>query len=158
MKKQTKAIPEGFHTLTPHLVVKGASEAIEFYRKAFGAREIGRMTGPDGKTIMHADLVIGDSHLFLIDAGLGCPGAQAEGEFKASIHLYTEDVDALFNQAVAAGAQVRMPVADMFWGDRYGAVTDPFGQQWSFAAHKEDLTPEEISKRAEAAFSNRANA
>ncbi|MBO0798257.1 MAG: VOC family protein [Blastocatellia bacterium] len=157
MKNQTKAIPEGFHSLTPQLVVKGASEAIEFYSKVFGAREIGRLTAPDGKTIIHADLVIGDSHLFLVDENTGCQ-AQTFGASPVTIHIYTEDVDGLFNKAVAAGAQVRMPVSDMFWGDRYGAVTDPFGHQWSLAAHKEDLTPEEIHKRAEIAFSNRANA
>jgi PhnB protein len=157
--EQTKAIPNGFHTITPHLVVKGANRAIEFYKKAFGAREVGRLTGPDGKSIIHADLVIGDSHLFLVDEnpGICCVGPQAEGSTSVTIHLYTENADALFNQAVSAGAQVRMPVADMFWGDRYGAVVDPFGHQWSFATHKEDVTPEEINKRMQNAFANHAN-
>ncbi|MBO0723142.1 MAG: VOC family protein, partial [Blastocatellia bacterium] len=107
MKNQTKAIPEGFHSLTPQLVVKGASEAIEFYSKVFGAREITRLTAPDGKTIIHADVVIGDSHLFLVDENIGCPaGAQTFGASPVTIHIYTEDVDGLFNKAVAAGAQV----------------------------------------------------
>jgi PhnB protein len=158
MKNQRKAIPDGYHTITPHLVVKGANQAIEFYRKAFGARETSRITGPDGQSVLHAELVIGDSRLFLADEvpGMGCLGPQSTGGSPVTIHLHTEDVDALFNQAVAAGAQVRMPLADMFWGDRYGVVADPFGHQWSFASHKEDLTPEEISKRAEIAFKNSA--
>lgn len=156
MKNQTRAIPEGYHTITPHLVVRGASQAIEFYQKAFGAREAKRITGPDGKSVLHAELVIGDSRLFLADevSDMGCLGPQTIGGSPVTIHLYAEDVDTLFNQAVAAGAQVKMPLADMFWGDRYGVVADPFGHQWSFATHKEDLTPEEISNRAKSAFNN----
>ena len=155
MTNRVKAIPTGFHTLTPHLVVKGASRAIDFYKKAFGAQEIGRMPGPDGNTIMHADLKIGDSHVFLVDEmpQMGCRGPESIGATPVTIHMYVEDVDAAFGKAVAAGAKVRMPVADMFWGDRYGILTDPFGHSWSLATHKEDLTPEEIGKRAQGACS-----
>jgi PhnB protein len=154
MTTRTKAIPEGFHTLTPHLIVKGASQAIEFYKKAFGAEEIVRMPWPDGQSVMHAELKIGDSRLFLADEfpKMGSLGPQGTAGTPIGIHVYVEDVDAAFNSAVAAGAQVRMPVADMFWGDRYGIVVDPFGHRWSFATHKEDLTPEEIGKRAQTAF------
>lgn len=159
MTTRINAVPEGFHTLTPHLVVKGASEAIEFYKKAFGAEEITRMPGPDGKSLMHAAIKIGDSPLFLVDEfpQMGSKGPQSIGGTPVTIHIYVEDVDTVFNQAVAAGAQVRMPLADMFWGDRYGLVTDPFGHSWSLAAHKEDLTPEEINKRAQAAFAECAS-
>jgi len=155
MKNRIKAVPDGYHTLTPHLVVKGASQAIAFYKKAFGAEEISRVPGPDGKSLMHAEVKIGDSRLFLVDEfpEMGCRGPQSIGGTPVTIHVYVEDVDAAFNKAVAAGAQVRMPLEDMFWGDRYGKVVDPFGHEWSLATHKEDLTPEEISKRAQAAFS-----
>jgi len=155
MTNRVKPIPSGFHTLTPHLVVKGASRAIDFYKKAFGAQEIGRLTGPDGKSIMHANLKIGDSHVFLVDEmpQMGCRGPESIGATPVTIHMYVEDVDATFGKAVAAGAQVRMPVADMFWGDRYGILTDPFGHSWSLATHKEDLSPEEIGKRAQSACS-----
>ena len=154
-KNRIKAVPDGYHTLTPHLVVKGASQAIEFYKKAFGAEEISRMPGPDGKSIMHAEVQIGDSRLFLVDEfpEMGCRGPLGIGGTPVTIHIYVEDVDAVFNKAVTAGAQVRMPLEDAFWGDRYGKVVDPFGHEWSLATHKEDLTPEEIRKGAEAAFS-----
>src|SRR5262249_40035896 len=150
VSNRVKPIPSGFHTLTPHLVVKGASRAIEFYKKAFGAQEIGRMAGPDGKSILHADLKHGDSHLFLVDemSEMGCRGPENSGGPPVTIHIYVEDVDAAFGKAVAAGATVRMPLADMFWGDRYGMLTDPFGHSWSLASHKVDLTPEEIRKGA----------
>ena len=155
MKNLTKAIPDGFHTLTPHLVVKGASKAIDFYKKAFGAQEIKRMPGPDGKSILHADLKIGDSHVFLVDEfpDMNARGPETVGGSPVSIHIYVEDADAAFERAVAAGAEVKMPLADQFWGDRYGVLTDPFGHVWSIATHKEDLTPEQIGKRAQAAFS-----
>jgi uncharacterized glyoxalase superfamily protein PhnB len=155
MTNRIKAVPEGYHTLTPHLVVKGAGQAIEFYKKAFGAEEITRMPGPDGKSIMHAEIKIGDSRLFLVDEfpEMGAQGPLGIGGTPVTIHVYVEDVDTVFNRAVAAGAQVRMPLADAFWGDRYGQVTDPFGHRWSLATRKEDLTPEEISQRAQAAFS-----
>jgi PhnB protein len=154
MNARVEPIPSGFHTLTPHLVVKGASQAIEFYKKAFGAEEIGRAPGPDGKSLMHAELKIGDSRLMLVDEfpEMDCRGPQSIGGTPVTIHMYVKDADAAFSRAVAAGAQVRMPLEDMFWGDRYGVLTDPFGHAWSIATHKEDVTPEEIAKRAQAAF------
>jgi PhnB protein len=154
-----KAVPDGYHTLTPHLVVKGASQAIEFYKKAFGAEEIGRMPGPDGKSLMHAELTIGDSRLMLVDEfpEMDCRGPQTIGGTPVTIHMYVEDVDAAFSKAVAAGAQVRMPLADMFWGDRYGVLADPFGHAWSLATHKEDLTPEASAERAQTAMSGCAS-
>ena len=153
MSSRVKPIPSGFHHEMWRQCVKGASQAIEFYKKAFGAQEIGRMAGPDGKSILHADLKIGDSHVFLVDEmpEMGCRGPESTGGTPVTIHMYVEDVDAAFGKAVAAGATVRMPLADMFWGDRYGVLTDPFGHAWSLASHKEDLTPEEIRKGAQAA-------
>jgi len=155
MKNSTKPIPDGFHALTPHLVVKGASKAIDFYKKAFGAKEIKRMAGPDGRSIIHADLQIGDSRLFLVDEfpEMNARGPESFGGSPVSIHLYVEDVDAAFERALAAGAEVRMPLTDQFWGDRYGVLADPFGHIWSLATHKEDLTAEEIGERAQSAFS-----
>ena len=155
MTTRIKPIPEGHHTLTPHLVVKGASQAIEFYKRAFGAEEIVRMPGPDGNSVMHAELKIGDSRLWLVDEfpAMGSLGPHGIGGTPVTIHVYVEDADAIFNQAVAAGAEVRMPIQDAFWGDRYGLIVDPFGHKWSVATHKEDLTPEELAKRAQVAFS-----
>jgi uncharacterized glyoxalase superfamily protein PhnB len=151
---KVKPIPEGFHSLTPHIVVRGAAQAIEFYKKAFGAVEVRRSPMPDGKTLMHADLKIGDSHLLLVDEmpGMGVHAPREPGATSVTLHLFVEDVDAVFNRAVAAGAQVTMPVSDMFWGDRYGQLTDPFGHGWSIATHKEDLSPEEMKKRGDAMF------
>ena len=158
MKNKTKPIPEGFHTLTPHLVVKGASKAIDFYKKAFSAEEIRRMPGPDGKSIMHAELKIGNSRLMLVDEfpGMNARGPESIGGTPVTIHMFVEDADTVFNRAVNAGAQVRMPLADMFWGDRYGVLTDPFGHLWSIATHKEDLAPEEIRKRMQSSFQRAA--
>jgi PhnB protein len=154
MTYQIKPIPEGFHTITPHLVVKGASQAIEFYKKAFGAQELARMPGPDGKSIMHAHLKIGDSYLFLNDEfpQMGCRGPEIGTRSPVALHLYVADVDSAFKTAVAAGAQQMMATEDMFWGDRYGKLVDPFGHEWSLATHIKDLTPEEISKGAQTAF------
>ena len=140
-------IPSGFHTITPHLVIDGAAEAIEFYKSAFNAEELSRMPfpGPDGKVRLgHAALRIGDSILFLSDTfpGRGSPGPQ--GASPVTIHLYVTDADAAFKQAVDAGAKVAMPLADMFWGDRYGQLVDPFGHHWSIAEHLEDLTPDQM--------------
>ncbi len=142
-----KPIPEGMHSLTPHLICAGAAAAIEFYRKAFGAVELGRLPGADGK-LMHAALRIGDSTLMLVDEN---PAWQALGPkaLKGSpvtIHLYVPDVDAAVAQAVAAGAKVTMPVADMFWGDRYGKLEDPFGHQWSVATHTREVSPDEMAR------------
>lgn len=154
MTKAAKAIPEGYHTITPHLTVRGADRAIEFYKRAFGAQELSRMPGPDGKGVIHAEIKIGDSIVFLNDElpDMGSRSPQSLGGIASMLHLYVEDVDAAFKLAVEAGAQVRMPVADMFWGDRYAKVIDPFGHEWGLGTHKEDLTPEEIEKRAQAFF------
>ena len=140
-----KPIPEGMHSLTPHLVCAGAADAIEFYKAAFNAVESGRLAGPGGKLI-HAALRIGDSALMLVDENLGW-GALGPKTLKGSpvtIHLFVEDVDAAVAQAVAAGAKVTMPVADMFCGDRYGQLEDPFGHHWSVATHTRDLSFEQI--------------
>jgi PhnB protein len=140
-------IPQGMHSLTPHLVCAGAAEAIEFYKRAFNAVELGRMPGPDGK-LMHAMVKIGDSMLMLVDEfpQYGSVGPKALKGSPVTIHLYVEDVDATVKQAESAGAKVTMPVADMFWGDRYGRLEDPFGHQWSVATHMRDVTPEEMKQ------------
>ena len=140
-----KPIPDGMHSLTPHLVCAGAADAIEFYKKAFGAVEVARMPGPDGKKLMHAQVRIGDSHLMLVDEmpEWGALGPKALKGSPVTVHLYVVDADATFSQAVAAGAKVTMPIADMFWGDRYGQLEDPFGHKWSVATHKREVSPEE---------------
>jgi len=140
-----KKIPDGMHSVTPHLVCAGAADAIEFYKKAFGAVEHGRLPGPDGK-IMHAAIQIGDSAVMLVDEmpQWGALGPKALKGSPVTIHLYVEDVDAFVRQAVGAGAKITMAVADMFWGDRYGKIEDPFGHQWSVATHVRDVSPEEM--------------
>jgi uncharacterized glyoxalase superfamily protein PhnB len=140
-------IPEGMHTVTPHLICAGAGDAIEFYKNAFDAVELSRMPGPDGK-IMHASIQIGDSTLMLNDenAEWGVFGPKHLKGSPVTIHLYVENADAAFDQAVRAGAKATMPVADMFWGDRYGKIEDPFGHQWSIGTHVRDVTPEEMQK------------
>src|SRR2546425_813172 len=145
-----KRIPQGFHTVTPSLVVRSAAEAIEFYKRAFGAQELMRMPGPGGKGIMHAEIKIGDSIIFLSDEfpGMGCRSPQTLGGSTGALNLYLEDVDAAFQRAVNAGAKPSMPLADMFWGDRYGKVTDPYGHEWGLATHKEDVAPEERRRRS----------
>jgi uncharacterized glyoxalase superfamily protein PhnB len=155
MTAAAKPIPDGFNTLSAHVVVRGADQAIEFYKKAFGAEEITRIPGPGGKGIMHAELKIGDSMLMMCEEfpDMGAKSPAAIGGSPVTLHLYVQDVDQAFDRAVSAGATVKMPVTDMFWGDRYGRLTDPFGHEWSIATHKQDLTPEEISKGAETAFS-----
>ncbi|MCI0607046.1 VOC family protein [bacterium] len=148
-----KAIPEGFHTITPHLVIRDAEKAIEFYGKAFGAETKSVHKTPDGK-IMHASLKIGNSILFLADefpswhvlSPLSLNGSPVV------LHIYTDDVDGVFQRAVNAGATVSMPVADQFWGDRYGKLKDPFGHEWSIGTHKEDLSEEEVIERGKRAF------
>jgi PhnB protein len=154
MASPVKRVPQGFHTVTPHLVVRGASEAIEFYKKAFGARELSRAPGPDGKSLMHAEIQIGDSHVFLNDEypDMGSVSPLALKGTPVTIHLYVEDVDRVFQQAVQAGAKVAMPLADQFWGDRYGIVIDPYGHRWSLASHVKDMTPQEMQKAAAEAF------
>ena len=153
-----KPIPEGFHSLTPNLVFQKAAGAIDFYKKVFGATEKLRMPGPDGK-VMHAELTIGDSTIFLNDA-MG-PIASSAGPGASNpmyLHLYVPDVDAIFNRAVSEGARVDMPVQDMFWGDRYGKLTDPFGQQWGIATHKEDVAPADMARRQQEFFAKAAAA
>jgi uncharacterized glyoxalase superfamily protein PhnB len=142
---KVKPIPEGMHTVTPHLVCAGAAEAIEFYKRAFGAVEAARLPGPQGK-LMHAMIRIGDSAVMLVDE-FPEMGALSPTSLKGSpvtIHLYVEDVDATVARAVKAGAKITMPVADMFWGDRYGQLVDPFGHRWSVGTHVRDVSPEEM--------------
>ena len=148
-----KPIPEGYHTLQVYLAVEDASKAIDFYKEAFGAEETIRMPGPDG-SVAHAELQIGDSKLMLSDpfpqSNVRPPSER--GGPTASIFMYVDDCDATFEQATAAGAEVTSPLEDMFWGDRFGTVADPFGQVWAMATHKEDLSEEEIAERSKAAM------
>jgi PhnB protein len=148
-------IPAGHHALTPHLVVKGGMAAIDFYKRAFGAVEQGVMPGPDGQSVMHAELTIGDSFFYLCDEFpmLDVKAPPSAGGTTCTMHLYVTNADTAFAKAVEAGAKVAMPLQDMFWGDRYGKLVDPFGHSWSIATHKEDLTPEQVQERAAAAFS-----
>lgn len=149
MSKSVRAIPEGYHNVTPYLTCKNSAQAIDFYKSAFGATEIMRMTTPDGK-VSHAELKIGDSHIFLADEFPGMSTAPTPGVKNAcGIFLYLENVDAAFNRAVAGGANVEMPLENQFWGDRYGKITDPFGHSWGLAQHVEDVTPEEMKRRAQ---------
>jgi PhnB protein len=154
MSSQVKRVPEGFHTVTPGLVVNGAQKAVEFYKEAFGAEILGVKTTPDGSKVVHSAIKIGDSHIFVTDEfpEMGSRGPQSLGGSPVSLNLYVEDADALFERAVAAGATVLMPIADQFWGDRWGMVGDPFGHIWSVASHVADLTQEEINKAAEEYF------
>ena len=153
MPSKTPAIPEGMHTITPHITLRNAAQAIEFYKKAFGAEEIGRSLTPDGK-IMHAAIRIGDSLIMMNDEfpNMGSSSAEALGGTNVTLHIQTEDVDSLFDRAVKAGAKPTMPLANQFWGDRYGQVVDPFGQRWSVATRVEQLTPQEIEARAREVF------
>ncbi len=153
-KNGVQPIPDDMRGVIPHLVVRGGVQAIEFYKKAFGAQEIMRMPGPDEKTIGHAELKIGGSMVFLADEcpEMGNRSPLALGGTAVTLSFYVEDVDAVFAQAVAAGATARMPPADMFWGDRYCQVADPFGHVWALCTHKEDVTPAEMGRRAQAAY------
>jgi PhnB protein len=146
-----KPIPEGYHTATPYLIVKGAGRAIEFYKQAFGATEVMRMEGPNGK-VGHAEIKIGNSPIMLADEhpDMGFRSPQSLGGAGVSISLYVEDVDARFKKAIAAGAKERKPLQDQFYGDRSGTLEDPFGHVWTIATHKEDVSPEEMKKRSEA--------
>lgn len=154
MAEKVKPVPKGFHTLTPYLIVKGAAQALDFYRKAFRAKETVRMPGPDGQTVMHAEMKIGRSHFMLSEEfpDMGSRSPHSIGGTPVSILIYVKDVDAAFKRAVKAGAKAEMPPEDMFWGDRWSKVTDPFGHQWQIATHKEDLTPEEINRRGQEFF------
>jgi uncharacterized glyoxalase superfamily protein PhnB len=152
-----KPVPDGMHTVTPHLVITGAAQAIKFYEKAFGATTLGVAEGPGGM-VMHAGLRIGDSVIFLADEmGEGCQASpQKLGGSAVTLHLYVDDADEWFRRAVAAGAEAVMPMMDAFWGDRYGVVKDPYGHSWAIATHVEDLTPEQIKQRQEEFFAQMA--
>jgi PhnB protein len=145
------------HTVTPHLVVRDAAKAIDFYKKAFGAQELMRMEGPGGK-IGHAELKIGNSVIFLADEFPQgpCKAPQTVGTTTCTLNLYVEDVDKVYDTAVKAGAKTAMPLANMFWGDRYGQVSDPFGHVWGLATHVEEVSPEEMDKRAQAFWASMA--
>jgi PhnB protein len=147
-----KPIPDGYHSVTPYLIIKGAADAIEFYKKAFGATELFRMGGPDG-TIGHAEIKIGDSPIMLADQQpeMGYVSPATLGGTPVSIMIYVEDVDTIFNQAIAAGGESVKPLQDQFYGDRSGSLKDPFGHMWHVATHKEDVSPEEMDKRMAAA-------
>src|SRR6266436_1998895 len=156
MPNLVRAIPEGYHTITPGLTCKNATQAIDFYKSVFGAKEIMRMPGPGGM-IMHAEIQIGDSRMMLADEIPGMTKAPSPGAMNpVSMFLYTENVDAMFNRAVSAGAKVDMPLMDQFWGDRYGKVTDPFGHQWGLAQHVEDVAPEDMKRRQKEAMAAQA--
>jgi PhnB protein len=157
MPNQVKPVPEGYRTMTPNFVCRNAARAIEFYKSAFGATELRRAPGPNG-TILHAELQIGDSRFFINDSMSNTP-VPTPGEGVTNpmyIHLYVPDADTIFNRAVKEGARVDMPIQDMFWGDRYGKLTDPYGQQWGIATHIEDVAPEEMKRRQDAFFAKAA--
>jgi PhnB protein len=147
MTEPVKAVPTGFHTLTPHLTVRDADDALEFYKNALGAEVMGVARTPDGR-VLHAALRVGDSMLMLNDEfpEMGGLSPLSVGGTGVTIHIYTEDVDAAFDRALSAGAKVAMPLMDQFWGDRYGIVTDPFGHKWSLATHIKDMSPEEMQR------------
>jgi len=160
MSSSTQPIPPGQENLIPHLVCSPCSEAIEFYKKAFGAEEVRRSLAPDGRRIMHAAIRIGKSYVFLVDDFPEFCGGKASSPTAlkgtpVTIHHYVENCDAAIKRAQEAGATVLMPPADMFWGDRYGAVTDPFGHKWSFATHINDVTPEQMQSAMKEAFSHK---
>ncbi|HWW21626.1 MAG TPA: VOC family protein [Steroidobacteraceae bacterium] len=155
----TNPIPDGYRTVTPYLIIKGAAEAIEFYKRAFGATELLRMADPQGR-VGHAEIKIGDSVIMLADEqpAMGYRGPRSLGGSSVSILLYLEDVDAVFERAVRAGARAQRPVADQFYGDRSGTLEDPFGHVWTVATHVEDVPAEEMQRRAEAAMKSAAPA
>jgi len=153
MPESVKAIPSGFHTLTPHITVRDADKALEFYKNVLGAEVLGVARMPDGKVI-HAALRIGDSMLMLNDEfpEMGGLSPLSTGGAGVTIHIYTENVDQAFDRAVSAGAKVAMPLMDQFWGDRYGIVADPFGHKWSIATHIKDMSPEEMQQAQDEAM------
>jgi PhnB protein len=150
-KKKVRPVPKGYHTVTPGLAVQGADTFIRFCKKAFGAKEVMRMPGPGG-AVMHAELLIGNSHVMVNDEmpGMGNKSATSLGGSPATLYIYVEKCDAVFKKAVAAGAMIKMPMENMFWGDRMGVVVDPFGNTWSIASRIEDMSPREMKKRGEA--------
>ncbi len=155
MAKAAKAVPDGYHTITPQLTLDSAAQTIDWYKKALGAEEVSRSAGPDGK-IMHAELKIGNSRFMVNDVMMGAKGPQSFGGSPASLWLYVEDSDRLFNSAVSAGGKVQTPMDDQFWGDRAGAVEDPAGYTWWIATRKEDFTHAELQQRAAEAFKQMA--
>ncbi len=159
LAKAVAPVPEGYHTVTVCLTVRGAGKAIEFYRKAFGAEVLDRMDGPDGKSVMHAVLKIGDSRIFIGDEfpGMGGRAPETLGGTTSTFYLYVKDVDAAVKKAVAAGGTLKNPVENAFWGDRFGTVADPFGYIWDLATHVEDVPPDEIRKRGESFMKDMAS-
>jgi uncharacterized glyoxalase superfamily protein PhnB len=157
MAKASRPIPQGYHTITPHLMLNDAAQSIDWYKRALGAEELDRSLGPDGK-IMHAELKIGDSHFFANDVMPGQKSPKAFGGSPAAFWLFVENSDALFNRAVGAGGTVQMPMADQFWGDRAGAFADPEGYTWWVATRKEELTKPELEQRAQEFFKQMAQA
>jgi PhnB protein len=148
MPKKVRPVPKGFTTVTPQLSLKDAPAALAFYKKAFGAKVLGKMMAPDGK-VLHADVQVGDAHVFVSDTMMGSePGSNF-------LHLYVENADQVWKKAVGAGAQVVMPLENAFWGSRYGLLADPFGQKWAISSRVEDVPPAEMKKRIKAAFSQR---
>ncbi|HEV8473386.1 MAG TPA: VOC family protein [Methylomirabilota bacterium] len=150
-----KPVPDGYHTLTPTLTVKNGAQAIDFYKRALGAEELMRMPGPDG-SLMHAELKLGDSVFMLSDEqpGIGCRAPSAAAGPTGYLYVYVPDVDAAFKRATQAGAKVVMPLTDMFWGDRFGQVEDPYGHRWGLASHKEDVAPDEMARRQREFFAS----
>jgi len=157
MGGKVKPVPDGYHTVTPYLIVNGAAAAIDFYKKAFGAEELFRMPTPAGK-VGHAEIQIGDSHVMLADEfpEMGAKGPVSFGGSPVHLLLYVNDCDAMFRRAVEAGGKVKRPLKDQFYGDRSGSIEDPFGHDWTIATHKEDLSPEEMNRRAAAAMAGNA--
>ena len=155
-----KPVPSHMHTINVYLTVKNAAQAIEWYKKAFGAVEGDRCMGPDGKSVMHCELRVGDSTFMLSDEfpEMGCKSPQTLGGTPMATFCYFENADKVFEQVVKEGAKVTMPIADMFWGDRYGQVVDPYGHKWGIATHKEDLTPEQLKERSAKAMKEMAGA
>jgi len=153
--KKVSPVPKGHHAVTPGIAVRDAAQAIEFYKKAFGAKEKSRMPGPDGK-LMHADIMIGDSHIMMGEENLqmGNPSPLSLNGSPISLYVYVKNADKVFDQAVKEGASVVMPVMDQFWGDRAGMVTDPYGHKWWLATHKQDLSPKAMKKAAEEFFAS----
>ena len=155
MAEKVNPIPDGFHSITPNLIIKDASKAIDWYKQALGANELYRMPGPDGR-IMHAEIKIGDAVVMITDEmpEMGGKGPQTLGGTPVSLMIYCEDCDALFNRAVGAGASVRMPLEDAFWGDRWGMVTDPFGHVWAIATRKKNLSVPEMKRAMDEFMAN----
>jgi PhnB protein len=157
MAAPVKRVPEGLHTVTPHLTVREGAKLIEFYKQAFGAKELRRSVAPDGKALLHAEIQIGDSRVFLNDEfpGMGACAPQGGNGAPVHMHLYVEDVDSLYQRAVDAGAKVVMPLADQFWGDRYAVVEDPSGHRWALASHVQDMSPEQLKQATSDIFGDK---